>query len=171
MDFVKIDYLKLGNQRQKRAYEVLTNHSVISKLDKYYPILVGTIPINIDTEKSDLDIICYWISKGDFISTLKSSFQNEVNFTLEEKLKYDKEVVVAKFNIDEFPIEVYGQNTPTTEQNGYRHMVVEYKILMEKGEDFRLQIVELKKQGYKTEPAFAKLLGLANNPYDEMLNI
>lgn len=171
MDFLKIDYLKHGTQRQKRAYEVLTSRSVISKLDKYNPILVGTIPINIDTEKSDLDIICFWTNKGDFISTLLSSFQNEINFTIEEKLKSGKEVVVAKFNIDEFPVEVYGQNTPTTEQNGYRHMVAEHKILMEKGEDFRLQVIELKRKGIKTEPAFAKLLGLTNNPFDEMLKI
>ena len=171
MDFLNIDYLREGTKKQQRVYELLTNHLVIAKLEKYSPILVGTIPINIDTDKSDLDIICYWTNKVDFISTLKNAFQHETDFTIEEKLKNEKEVIVAKFKIDEFPVEVYGQNTPTIEQNGYRHMIAEHKLLLEKGEDFRLQIIELKKQGYKTEPAFAKLLGLLNNPYDEMLNI
>ncbi|MGE0076745.1 MAG: DUF4269 domain-containing protein [Bacteroidales bacterium] len=170
MDFQKIDYLKSGTEKQKRAYKALTCHSVISKLGKFDPILVGTIPINVDTDKSDLDIICHWKDKADFISTLSSSFKHEKDFNLSEKVKNGNEVVVAKFTIDEFPVEVYGQSTPTTEQNGYRHMIVEYKILQEKGEDFRMQIVELKKQGYKTEPAFAKLLGLENDPFQEILN-
>ncbi len=49
-------------------------------------------------------------------------------------------------------------------------MVIEHKLLLERGEEFRLKIVDLKKQGYKTEPAFAMLLGLENDPYNEMLN-
>jgi len=170
MDFQKIDYLKSGTEKQKRVYKALTCHSVISKLIEFDPILVGTIPINVDTDKSDLDIICHWKDKDDFISTLSSSFKHEKDFNLSEKVKNGNEVVVAKFTIDEFPVEVYGQSTPTTEQNGYRHMIVEYKILQEKGEDFRIQVVELKKQGYKTEPAFAKLLGLENDPFQEILN-
>lgn len=169
MDFLKIDYLKNGTVRQKRTYEVLTTHSVFSKIEKFTPILVGTIPINIDTEKSDLDIICYWTKRQEFTSTIIESFRGENNFTISEKEKAGKSVIVAKFNIDEFPLEIYGQNTPVVLQNGYRHMIAEYRILQEKGEEFRLQIIELKKLGYKTEPAFAKLLGLSNNPYDELL--
>ena len=43
---------------------------------------------------------------------------------------------------------------------------------MKKGEEFRQQVVNLKKQGYKTEPAFAKLLGLnSENPFDELLKL
>jgi hypothetical protein len=170
MDFLKIDYLRYGTEKQKRAYQALSVHSVMSKLEKFKPILVGTIPINVDTDKSDLDIICYWTSKNDFVSTLSSLFKDEKDFDLSEKNKNGKEVVVSKFTIAGFPVEIYGQNTPTTEQNGYRHMIVEYKILQEKGETFRQQVVELKKQGYKTEPAFAKLLGLENDPFQEMLN-
>lgn len=136
----------------------------------FNPILVGTIPINIDTEKSDLDIICSWINKNDFLSVLTSSFKGKKDFELFEKNKNGKQVVVAKFTLEEFSVEVYGQDTPTTEQNGYRHLIVEYKVLQEKGEDFRLKVIELKRQGYKTEPAFAMLLGLKNDPFQEMLS-
>lgn len=48
-------------------------------------------------------------------------------------------------------------------------MIIEHKILIEKGEDFRLQVIQLKEQGYKTEPAFAHLLDLSGDPYDELL--
>lgn len=172
IDFTNIDYLRNGNLKQQRVYDVLNVHSVFSKLAKFNPILVGTIPINIDTNTSDLDIICYWVNKLEFTSTLKSSFCNEIDFSISEKIKNSREVVVAKFMLEEFPVEVYGQNLPTTEQNGYRHMIVEHKLLLERGEAFRLQIVRLKKQGYKTEPAFAKLLGLnSDNPFDELLKL
>lgn len=70
--------------------------------------------------------------------------------------------------LEGFPIEIFGQNKPTTQQNAYLHMVAEYKILQEKGEKFKQKIIELKKQGIKTEPAFGMLLGL-ENPYEDLL--
>jgi hypothetical protein len=39
-------------------------------------------------------------------------------------------------------------------------MIIEYEILQTKGENFRLEIIKLKQQGYKTEPVFGMLLGL-----------
>ncbi|PTT32500.1 DUF4269 domain-containing protein, partial [Chryseobacterium sp. HMWF028] len=54
LDFTKIDYLKDGNERQGRAYEVLTKYNVFEKLSNYSPVLAGTIPIEIDIEGSDL---------------------------------------------------------------------------------------------------------------------
>ncbi|CAA7391075.1 DUF4269 domain-containing protein [Chryseobacterium fistulae] len=92
IDFTTIDYLKNGNERQKRAYEVLTKFLILE------------------------------------------------------------------------------QNKPTIEQNAYRHMIAEYKILEEKGEDFKQKIVKLKKEGMKTESAFGMLLNL-ENPYEDLLKL
>jgi hypothetical protein len=72
--------------------------------------------------------------------------------------------------LEEFSIEIFGQNKPTIEQNAYRHMIAEYKILQEKGEDFKQKIIELKQKGIKTEPVFGMLLGL-NNPYEDLLKM
>ena len=44
------------------------------------------------------------------------------------------------------------------------------RILEKEGEEFRKQIINLKEKGWKTEPAFAKLLGLKEDPYLELLN-
>jgi len=49
-------------------------------------------------------------------------------------------------------------------------MIAEYKILQEKGNDFKKKIIELKKQGIKTEPAFGILLNL-ENPYEDLLKM
>jgi hypothetical protein len=58
IDFTTIDYLKEGNDRQKKAYEVLLKYKIFEKLSNYSPLLAGTVPIEIDIEGSDLDIIC-----------------------------------------------------------------------------------------------------------------
>jgi hypothetical protein len=50
-------------------------------------------------------------------------------------------------------------------------MIIEHRVLIEKGEKFRQEIIKLKRQGLKTEPAFAKLLGLDGNPYEALLKL
>ncbi len=137
-------------------------------LGKFDPVLAGTFPINIDIETSDLDIICCWENKQEFISTLQKHFGNKNKFSLRETMLSDNETVVANFEIDQYAFEVFGQNIPVKNQHAYRHMMVEYEILVLKGEEFRKQVVELKRAGLKTEPAFAQLLGL-QNPYEELL--
>ncbi|WP_316739812.1 DUF4269 domain-containing protein [Pedobacter aquatilis] len=169
INFLDITYLKTGNQKQRKAYQVLTANSILNKLANYTPILTGTIPINIDIETSDLDIICYVKYKTEFIETLTHNFQNEKGFYISQNLKLNS--VKANFFIGDFEFEIFGQDIPTQEQNAFRHMLIEHKLLEEKGEGFRQQVIELKKQGYKTEPAFAKLLGLQGNAYEELLKL
>ncbi len=167
MNFRTIEYLKVGNEKQRQAYEILTSHQILSDLEIYDPILVGTIPIHIDIETSDLDILCCWKEKQEFIDRLIYLFGNQSNFKLWENT--ERQAVVASFVLSGFEIEIFGQNIPTNQQVAYRHMLVEFEILNWRGEKFRQEIVELKRQGYKTEPAFGIALGLKGNPYEELL--
>lgn len=169
MNFLNIHYLKNGNPRQQSAYQTLVSHQIMEKLEGYNPILTGTIPINIDIESSDLDVICYWEDRGSFIETLTNLFATEKDFHLRECLIDSQETIICNFKVDTFEIEVFGQNIPSESQNAYQHMLIEYQILRREGEHFRLKVIELKKNGYKTEPAFAKLLDLEGNPYHALL--
>lgn len=170
IDFENIEYLKFGNAKQQLAYEALTKYEVLLKLKQFDPILVGTIPINIDIENSDLDIICYCRDIVEFKNIIKNNFNSCNNFEIREQNILEHKAIIANFNLDNFEIEIFGQNIPTKQQNAYRHMVIEHSILIEHGEEFRQKIVELKQQGYKTEPAFGILLGLKEDPYMELLN-
>ncbi|KRD08243.1 diadenosine tetraphosphate hydrolase [Flavobacterium sp. Root901] len=170
IDFSSIEYLKTGNPKQIRAYETLIQNKVFEVLSEFNPILAGTIPINIDIENSDLDIICYWKNKPEFISKVSSSFGNKTEFKIRETNINQYESVIANFKIEHFEIEIFGQNIPTKDQNAYKHMIIEHEILEAKGENFRLEIIKLKRNGYKTEPAFGRLLGLKTNPYSELLD-
>jgi hypothetical protein len=48
-------YLQSGTSRQQAAYALLDALGVFRHLRPYSPLLVGTIPLNIDTPQSDLD--------------------------------------------------------------------------------------------------------------------
>lgn len=168
--FDTLDYLKAGNELQRRSYNVLTTHTVFDKLAGFTPVLVGTIPIDIAIASSDLDIVCCWNVKEDFIETLKHGFSGYPGFTWCNTVINGEDTVIANFFADGFEIEIFGQHLPVKEQNGYRHMLIEYQILQEKGSAFRDKIIDLKSTGMKTEPAFAKLLHIEGDPYLGLLN-
>jgi len=167
IDFTKLDYLKIGNERQRIIYEVLTKYKIFDILKNYSPILAGTIPIEIDIEESDLDIICEVKDKVEFEKFLIQAFKD---FDLKIQILNinNEKSLVCNFILEGFTIEIFGQNKPTTQQNAYLHMIAEYKILQEKEEEFKQKIIDLKKQGMKTEPAFGMLLHL-ENPYEDLL--
>ncbi|WP_025763563.1 DUF4269 domain-containing protein [Dyadobacter tibetensis] len=169
MTFDNIEYLQQGNHRQRQAYATLTNHQILSKLKSFDPVLVGTIPINIDIESSDLDIICCFANQQDFRDTIADNFRNERLYHIRELQETATSAVVANFFVDDFEIEIFGQSIPTKRQYAYRHLVIEHNLIKKYGEKFRQKIVELKRQGHKTEPAFALALGLTGDPYMELL--
>lgn len=167
--FDNIQYLKTGTPRQQQAHQVLTETGVLEKLGDYTPLLAGTIPLAIDIETSDLDILCCWSHKHRFIDSLIHHFADEQNFAIQEKTMAGHETVLASFEAGGFPFEIFGQNRPVKLQEGYRHMIIEYELLRSRGAEFRNAVVALKKAGVKTEPAFAQLLGLEGDPYSALL--
>lgn len=167
--FDTLAYLKTGNALQQTSYDILTAHRVFEILADFDPILVGTIPIDIAIDSSDLDIGCYWKDKVDFIAILEKAFSQYRAFACQELIIDGVETIVANFFIDTIEIEIFGQNIPTKQQNGYRHMLIEHQLLQERGEAFRESIIALKKSGIKTEPAFARLLEIEGDPYKGLL--
>ncbi|NCD70127.1 DUF4269 domain-containing protein [Mucilaginibacter agri] len=163
-------YLEDGNNRQQHAYKLLTGHAVFEILQPYSPLLTGTIPIEIDVDGSDLDIICCWSNADEFYNLLVNHFSSYPGFSIKRVIIQNKETIIANFHIEGVEIEIFGQNIPVKQQEAYRHMIVEYWLLNDNGELFRQKIIKLKQQGMKTEPAFAKILGLEGNAYDALLS-
>lgn len=117
IDFTTINYLKTGNQKQKRAYEILTQYRIFEKLKDFSPLLAGTIPIEIDTEESDLDIICEVDLRfeEDFLDELM--FSKLIPFDGDVKVSYPilngEKGITLNFILEDFSIEIFGQNKPT----------------------------------------------------------
>jgi len=131
----------------------------MNSLKEFSPVVVGTLPLDLFTATSDIDIICFFMNPEEFQSELKHSTRKDLKGV---------DSVIANF--DGFQFEVVGQPIPVAEQIAYRHMVVVWKILEERGEAFRREIISLKESGVKTEPAFAQLLGLPGDPYLAILD-
>lgn len=55
--FLQPDYLRLGNPKQQELWEDLEKWKILKNLIGFKPTLAGTIPIGIDTETSDVDIL------------------------------------------------------------------------------------------------------------------
>ena len=169
MNWKDPDYLLNGNEIQQAAYHELNDLGIFQKLRAYDPILTGTIPIGIYLPESDLDIICC----GDpemLKPRIEDLYGSQPEFRSHIKVLRDLTTLVAGFMGTQFPIEIFIQNVPTRQQYAYLHMVKEYDILKNRGENFRAQILDLKRQGIKTEPAFARLLGIEGDPYEGLLD-
>jgi hypothetical protein len=167
--FLNINYLKTGTLRQQEAHQELIGLEIIEELQEYVPLLAGTIPIGIDVPGSDLDIICYCTNHESFSTKLIDLYAHRKDFTIETKQVNGIITTIANFEGTFFPIEIFGQTILTHKQDAFKHMLIEYKILKKKDSIFTKKIIHLKKSGLKTEPAFAKLLGLKGNPYIELL--
>ena len=171
-DFINIDYLKNGHQIQRKSYEILQKIELFSILKEHKPILTGTIPIDINIEDSDLDVVCEVSDFDRFHLKVETYFSKYEGFSYSGIMNRNgRACVTFNFFVDGMEIELYGENKPTDQQNAYRHMLIEYHFLNKLGDEFKKKIIALKKCGLKTEPAFAKLLKLEGDPYEALLNV
>lgn len=158
IDFRNITYLQQGNARQQQAYALLTEHAVMETLKLFDPILVGSIPLNVGTETSDIDIICCWQSKNEFVEAVNNAFGSADCFCITDKNTDEGCIVRCQLAIHDFDIEIFGSSVPSDQQNAYKRMLAKYEIIERNGEDFRQGVVNLKRKGIKTGEAIRMLL-------------
>lgn len=170
IDWTDLSYLRAGTPRQRSTYAALIQLGVFSHLHHFTPLLAGTIPLNIDLPTSDLDIICEARDLNVFQQTLTHHYTHQQNFALRRKSIRQIDSLVANFNFGGFAVEIFGQPRPVCEQNAYRHMVVEARLLAAVPQA-RDAIRALKAAGMKTEPAFARYFHLQGDPYQTLLEL
>lgn len=166
--FETIDYLKNGSERQQLAHKVILQLRIMHDLREYSPILCGTIPIGIDVDGSDLDII---VEVNDFVrfeTLLKNLYGTQKNFKVSYFEVRNVPVITSNFLYKGFEVEIFGQSVPTNYQYAYLHMIIEQKLI-ETYPHIKKEVMTLKKLGVKTEPAFCKILGLDGDPYEELI--
>lgn len=163
----------MSSQDKIHVLKKLKEMKIFQALEKYEPVFAGTIPIDIHTPESDVDIICYAQNLEAFYNDLKDHFQTYNNFKIYQREVKSKQSVVCSFNTKWFLIEIFGQNTPSKLQDAYRHMLIEERIinLSPDPQRFREQIRDMKLSGIKTEPAFAQYFNLKGCPYASLLEL
>lgn len=164
-----LSYLLKGDEKQRDVYTAIKDSMLLKLLAAFDPILVGTYPIGIYLEESDIDIICQFFKIEHYESVVLNSFSRLPDFEIKTKMIRGVESMIARFRFDGFKFEIFGQQTAVEEQYAYRHMIIEDMILSERGEGFRKEVLILKEKGLSTEEAFAFLLGIDGDPYDGLL--
>lgn len=167
--FDKIDYLQLGNEKQIHAHKVISNLGIMDKLSEYNPILCGTFPLGIDIVGSDLDIIMEVVDFLLYEKRVETLYSDKENFHIKRLLIREVSVVKANFIFDGFEFELFAQPQSVKEQYAYLHMIIEHSI-MKQFPNIRDEVIRLKIEGFKTELAFCKVLGLEGDPYESLLN-
>lgn len=155
---------------QRHAFHLIQQLNIFHDFAGYTPLLCGTIPLAIDVEGSDLDIIMEVHNFERYNDEVQSRFGKLDGFTLNKLTVKKIPTVLCNFTFEGMDFELFAQPIPVVKQNAYRHMIIEHHLLLTHPH-IRDEIIPLKKQGLKTEPAFAKVLGLAGDPYEELLKI
>lgn len=167
---LSLEALAAGTPRQREAVATLRALGLFDLLAAFEPILAGTVPLDIDIEGSDLDILCR-AADFDALERALHPYRLQPGFAVQRTVVRDRPTLLASWTNTTFPIELFGQNRSILEQEGYRHLIVEARLLSIGGDVLRAEIRGLKRAGLKTEPAFAEWLGLAGDPYDALLEL
>lgn len=170
-DWLNPNYLLSGTPRQRKAYAAVDKLQLLQVLCGTSPVIAGTIPLDVDIESSDIDILLHARNLSQIGSLVQHTFGGLSNFSCERKRINGEETYIARFYAEGFPIEIFAQNQPVTQQHAYLHMDVEFRLLEIGGQAARTAIRDLKKQGMKTEPAFARYFGLSGAPYHVLLRL
>lgn len=136
-------------------------------LAPFQPTLIGTFPLGLQVDGSDLDIACTYDDLDAFERALRTALSDLG--VAAPRIEHSPAAVVAAFELGGDAIEIFGQALPVTAQRGFRHMVIEGQLLGIGGAGLAARVRELKRSGVKTEPAFAQVLGLTGDPYEALL--
>lgn len=167
--FLQPDYLRLGNPKQQELWADLEKWKIIKHLNGFKPTLAGTIPIGIDTEKSDVDILVKFNLPSHLQKVCYAKFRNLPNYSFSEKTISLRVSLICRFSTSKFQYEIFGQSVEPTEQYAWIHMMVENRFLNLANERFRESILDLKRNGMKTEHAFCQTLSLKGDPFKTLL--
>ncbi|PCC74979.1 protein of unknown function [Nannocystis exedens] len=160
-----LEALRTGAPRQRRAYAVLQSLAIFERLAAFRPALAGTLPLPIHTEASDLDVLCEVHDPAAFVAAC-SPYATRPGFTTEQAPVRGVPSTIVRFAADEFAVELFGQPQPVAQQHGWRHLQIEARVLALAGEAAVATITQWKREGMKTEPAFARWLRLpGDDPY------
>lgn len=164
--FYSLDYLSTGTMKQRAAYKLIRKYRLWKILHPFSPLLAGTIPLDIDIETSDLDILC---CSQDFAAITYEVFSHLTSAQIQVIHSQDR--LVIRFELGAFPIEIYTEKQASEMQNGFVHMLVEARLLHLGGEALKQEIRTLKQEGYNTEHAFTHALNLKGDPFKVLYDL
>lgn len=144
--------------------------NIIKHLADFGPHVAGTLPLGLETEKSDIDVLCETVDIDRFAQKVWALYSDRTGFRMRQWLS-NGQPVIASFTAYGWEFEIYGSTEPVERQPGWLHFTVERRLLSLGGASFREKIMELRHSGSKTEPAFWAALRQSGNAYSGMLSL
>ena len=160
MKLLDLGNLNKGNERQKKAFAALTQFKVFEILERYAPVLAGAIPIDVDIPSSHLDIVCSGDDLVAFGDLIEAQFGRLTRFRLAHGVFENRPSVVAHFEIDSLPVQIFAQPSSSLSQTAVLLMLVEARLLTFAPSGARERVRGLKKDGFTTVDAFTKVFGI-----------
>ncbi|MDI7865133.1 DUF4269 domain-containing protein [Rhizobiaceae bacterium n13] len=150
--------------------EAIEATGILRQLADFDPHVAGTLPLDVHTGTSDIDILCHAPDDERFSELLWSCFGGEGDFRMWQWSGSGRPVL-ASFRAHGWEFEIFGAGVPVAEQSGWRHFEVERRLLALGGPAFRDAVMALRGKGVKTESAFWAALGQTGDPYQGMLGL
>ena len=150
--------------------DVIDTLEILTQLAEFNPTVIGTPPLGIATDQSDIDIACESPNLQRFSDVISHAFGQMDAFLIRTVDHLSDPAVVASFSAMRWEVELFCQRTSTESQWGVRHYRIEERLLALKP-GLREVVVRMKMQRLKTEPAFAKALSLPGDPYTALLGL
>jgi hypothetical protein len=144
--------------------------AVLDILRAFDPRVVGTLPLGLGVQGSDVDIVCHASEPTILAEAIWAHYRSCDSFVLYQWLAQGRPLV-ARFEWGGWPFEVFGDRRPVDQQRGWLHFEIERRLLAFDDGRLRNAVARQRSQGIKTEPAFATVLGISGDPYLGLLDL
>lgn len=148
----------------------IISSAVLDVLRAFDPRVVGTLPLGLAVPGSDVDIVCHASEPIAFTEAVWAHYRSCDGFVLYQWRSQGRPLV-ARFEWDGWPFEVFGDWRPVDQQRGWLHFEIERRLLALDDGRLRKAVARQRSQGIKTEPAFATALEIPGDPYLGLLDL
>lgn len=171
---VKFHYVALADviriENQEAVISALRSLDLFPKLAAFTPHLSGSRLIGMHLDGSDVDILCKAEDFEGFRRHVSLKFP-DLKVSWEECVAYGIPSLVGSFESGGVSFQLFAQNLAPCRQVSNLHYMIESRLLKVFGKNLGQEVLRFKKQGYATEPAFAKSLGIGGDPYQALLEL
>ncbi|WP_206685331.1 DUF4269 domain-containing protein [Bradyrhizobium uaiense] len=108
----------------------VTSSAVMELLKPFDPRVVGTLPLGLAVPGSDIDIVCHAPDPDLFADAVWTHYQSADDFILYRWVSGTRPAI-ARFVLDGWPFELFGDQDPVEQQRGWIHFEVERRLGLE----------------------------------------
>lgn len=156
-------------EENKPIFKALTASMILKSFKQYTPFVAGTFPLGLQVENSDLDILMCAQNIDQLSDELKERYGHFSHYKAQRVFVDELDSLIVNFSFEQVSFEVFAQNKPVAFQKAFTHFQIEERLLKMGGDEFQKAVITQRQEGLKTEPAFAQVLGLKSDPFNELL--